>query len=162
MNFEQNRKQMLAKLSKLKRENVIKRKVASAKKKLAASDTQEIEIPSSRVKRRIIVYGQDSYFLRSIKQRLSTVYEIIGFEDEELACDYCVSNDISYVFLEMDEPTDWRTSTDLFTNIKTLNPQVTMFLFTADVENHHVQTLVAQGATILTKPVNFDELFNLL
>ncbi len=160
MGFEEKKNAMLKKLGKIKRDKSIQRRVASSQQRMATGNTYDA--PSASVeqkeKKKIIVYGKESFFMRSIIQSLKANYSISDFEDEEKACDFCLDNSIHYVFLDMDAPTDWRASTDLFTTVKTINRDVVFFLFTKDSNSVPVLTLEKQGAYIITKPVSIDDL----
>lgn len=161
MGFEEKRNAMLKKLSKIKRDKSIQRRVSAGKQhRTEAGNTYDStsDISSKKEMKEIIVYGKESFFMRSIIQSLKSTYKISDFDNEEKACDYCLDNSISYVFLDMDEPTDWRLSTDLFTTIKTINRDVIFFLFTKDKLATPVRTLKKQGAHIITKPVSIGDL----
>ncbi|MGD9202269.1 MAG: hypothetical protein PVI26_11945 [Chitinispirillia bacterium] len=164
MDFEQNRKAMLEELNKQKRERVIKRKVDSAKQRLGGERQNNVSYTDGAVKKRkkIMIFGKKSYFIRGIVQGLQNSYDVTSFENHEKACDFCINNSISYVFLDMDEPTDWKESTDLFTTTKMMNKNVEMFLMTSDEFSTPVQTLVEKGGIVIKKPISVNELYGYL
>lgn len=77
-------------------------------------------------------------------------------------CRFCIDKAISHVFLDMDSPPDWKLSTDLFTTVKTIKPDVTFLQLTCNPNSVPVKTLTKQGALALTKPVSFEELYKYL
>ena len=164
MNFEHNRKTILEELNKRKREHVIKRKVNSAKQRLMGERQHDSSNTDGTEKKRkkIMVFGKKSYFIRGIVEGLKNSYDVISFEDHEKACDFCINNSISYIFLDMDAPTDWKESTDLFTTTKMINNNVEMYLMTMDEYSTPVQTLVEKGGIVMKKPISVDELNNYL
>jgi hypothetical protein len=62
----------------------------------------------------------------------------------------------------MDLPTDWRMSTDVFTNTKMLKPAVKFVLLTKNPDSTPVRTIAAQGALVLAKPFKMEALRDLL
>jgi len=106
----------------------------------------------------IILFAQKSLFAGNLLQTLSTSYSVTHIDDPEKACNYCLDNDINTILIDMDEPTDWKMSHDVFTTVKTINTGVMFFLITKDKDAVPVRTLAAQGAAVLSKPVNFEEL----
>lgn len=152
MDFEKNRQQILDNLSKVKREKTVAKR-AAVKSSVSGTTLAEAAI---REKKCIILFGKQTFFLRSITSTLGANYRVEIFDNPEKACDFCLDNQVNFVFLDMDEPTDWRMSTDLFTTVKTVNPSISFFQFTARPAAVEVQTLEAQGAEILQKPVSLD------
>lgn len=157
MGFEQNRQELLKNLSKVKREkNVAKKAAAINREKTAALRSTALENVKER--ETIIIFGIENFFIRSITNSLKLNYTVRPFDDAGKACDYCIDNSVNYVFLDMDEPTDWRQSTDVFTTVKTINPAIRFFMFTSRSMDKDVRTLEAQGAIIMNKPVSLEDI----
>ncbi len=160
MNFEKNRKELLEQLSHRRRDKSTQRKSASAKSATKSKPTVSQEAgPSKKIRKNILLYGLDSIFLRNILQTLKSTYSVSSFDNSDDACKSCLDNNISDVLLDMDTPTDWKMSTDVFTTVRTLHPDVKFYLFTKDRRSVPVQTLVAQGGILMPKPVHFEELY---
>ncbi len=157
MGFEQNKQAILKNLSKVKREKSIARKAKSFNK-----DNTELlrakALEDNKERKTIILFGVENFFIRSITNSLKVAYTVRHFDNPEKACDYCIDFSVNYVFLDMDQPTDWRQSTDVFTTVKTINPAIKFFMFTSNPMDRSVQTLEAQGAIILNKPVSIEDI----
>ncbi len=160
MDFEKNRREVLLQLSKMRpsekgQQNLFKNK-----------PTQKVNFSSKHVtisqsnKKEIILFAQKSLLVRNLLQTLSTSYSVTQIDDPEKACNYCLDKDINTILLDMDEPTDWKMSHDVFTTIKTINTKVMFILFTKDINTVPVRTLAAQGAAVLCKPIRFEELYS--
>lgn len=156
MGFEQNKQALLKNLSKVKREKTIARKAKAysrEKSELLKSSTLE----PKQEKKTVIIFGVENFFIRSISNSLKLSYNVRHFDNPEKACDYCIDFSVNYVFLDMDAPTDWQKSTDVFTTVKTINPEIKFFLFTSRPFDRDVQTLEAQRAIVLEKPVSIED-----
>ena len=154
MNFEKNKQDMLNNLNKIKREKHIAKRASSHK---LTTDAQGAPAAVSKERKTVIVFGTTCFFIRNIQSTLSGGANVFHFEDPGKATDYCIDNAVNYVFLDMDEPTNWRHSTDVFTTVKTIDPKINFFLFTSRPQAVEVRTLEAQGATILEKPIAMED-----
>lgn len=164
MDFEHNKKAILKQLSGIRRDKIIKQKENSLKQKKLAMEAGQKKISHSISKKKIkvMIFGEKSLFLNTLKQMLQARADVVSGEDPEWAINYCIDNGLKTIVLDMDEPTDWKKSTDVFTNTKTLDPQTTFILCTKDPHATPVQILEAQGGFVLTKPVSIDTLYDLL
>jgi PleD family two-component response regulator len=162
MNFEQNKKALLNKLSSMHRDNVLKKKEMSIKIKNSQTRSSSNQPPTTKQKKEILVFGKESFFMKNFINTLKSSYEVSYQTDVDKACEYCLDKIIDHVLLDMDEPTDWRISTDVFTTIKTINPTVNFILLTGAPEAVPVKTLQAQKAIVVMKPVSMEELYQLI
>jgi DNA-binding NtrC family response regulator len=137
--FAQNKKELLEKLDSMKK-----------KVKEEADAIERAEV---------IVYAQKSVFIDGLVQTLEKKYKVRIFSDVEEASAYCTEHLAENVILDMDLPTDWRMSTDVFTTVKTLRPDVHFMLCTKSPHAVWVETLAAQKAKVLVIPFSADELF---
>lgn len=157
MGFEQNRQALLKNLSKVKRERTLERK-SKAYNREKTQELRSTALENKQEKKTIILFGVENFFIRSITNSLKLSYTVKHFDDPAKACDYCIDFSVNYVFLDMDAPTDWKQSTDVFTTTKTINPDIKFFMFSADPTERAVQTLEAQGAIVLKKPVSLEDI----
>ncbi len=153
--FEKRRKEMLSSLSKVKSQKIQEKKIA--RKKVLNPSSNTITTPQKK-EIEIVVYGNESFFIRNLTQSLKSHYHITKFDNEEKACNYCIEKNINYILVDMDLPTDWRKSTDLFTTVKMGNPDAVFFLATSDYNSVPAQTLKNQGGKLFEKPLEINDL----
>ena len=110
----------------------------------------------------IIVYGAKSPFMEGLLGALNKLCALEFFNDVEKATEYCIDHRVNTIILDMDIPTDWKMSTDVFTTVKTVNPKSHFILLSKTPEALPVATLTAQGAEVLMKPIGTDVLFKKL
>lgn len=161
MDFEQNRREILDKLAEMRKDKK-RRQPPPLKSGPSRTTKRQKEPASEKVRKEIIFYGKMSLFLKNMIRTLTSTYTVSCFDNQDTACTYCIDNDISCILLDMDEPTDWKMSTDVFTTIKTLNPNVKFLLFAKKLNSTPVQTLISQGAIPFSKPVLFEDLYKCL
>ncbi|HEX2959605.1 MAG TPA: hypothetical protein VHO70_22405 [Chitinispirillaceae bacterium] len=158
-NFESKRQEMMRELSKRHRDNVVKRKVATMQK----SVTEQPNVSTTSVERkRIAVYGADSYFIKSFNTVLKLTNDVIYSSDVEKLIGMVMDSQIMNIAIDMDPPTDWRNAVDVFTTTKTVNPNAIFYACTKDPTWVQARTLEKQGAIILKKPVDFDHLYKVM
>jgi hypothetical protein len=110
--------------------------------------------------RKLFLFGAESLFIRRVRQTLSARFETVWGYDPEKASSSCLNAGVTHALIDMDEPTDWRLSTDVFTTVKTVNPAIRFYLFTSKAKSSPVQTLAARGCAVILKPVQFEGLFS--
>lgn len=159
MDFEKQRKNMLEKLSKVRREKVISRKVNTSKMKTLSKSSQSTTNYVPKVKKEVVIFGANSFFLRSFLQIVRGSYTVFHSDNLDTTCEYCINSNIDIVMLDMDEPTDSKIAVDVFTSLKTVNSEINIFLLCSNADSTAVQTLAAQGGIVITKPIEFDDLF---
>jgi hypothetical protein len=161
IDFESKRKALLKDLSSLKRENSIKRKLSSIKNsKNLEENTPEQGAPASHSKPVIAVYGKQAFFMRSFLQSVKNLCDVTFSEQNEEIINQCLEKSYSAILIDMDEPTDWRMSTDIFSSVKTINPRQRFALLTSKPDDPNVEVLLHKGAVIIRKPVNIGELMD--
>jgi hypothetical protein len=154
--FEIKRQEMMKELSKRRRDNAVKRKVATMQK----SNTDQPAMATIPLERkRIAVYGADSFFIKNFLNTLKLSNEIYYHADVEKLTEIVLDTGIVNIAIDLDDPTDWRKSVDVFTTIKTINPNAKFYVCTKDPEWVQAKTLEKQGGMILKKPVDFDHLY---
>jgi len=161
MDFESKRKALLKDLSSLKRESSIKRKLSSIKNSKNTEENDPEQKPLvSHSKPAIAVYGNQSFFMRSFLQSLKNLCDITFSEQNEQIINQCLEKSYSAILIDMDEPTDWRMSTDIFSSVKTINPHQRFALLTSKPDDPNVEVLLHRGAVLIRKPVNIGELMD--
>ena len=110
-------------------------------------------------KGRIVVFGADSAFVEGLIQVVEKKYRTRFLGNPDEACSYCLTHETKVVIMEMDPPTDWKMATDVFSNVRTIRPQVKFILCTKNPSAVSVQTLAAQHAAVLAIPFSSDVLF---
>lgn len=159
-NFEIKRQQMMKELSRRKRESVVNRKIATMQKQ--NNERSSISLVEHPEKKKIAVYGADCFFLKNFLNTLRLTNEIVYHSDVEKLIEMVLDGDIENIAIDLDEPTDWRKSVDVFTTVKTLKPHSTFYVCTKDPEWVQAKTLEKQGGMIVKKPVDFDHLYRTL
>jgi DNA-binding NarL/FixJ family response regulator len=140
INFEKNKKELLEKLEALK-------------KKSKEEDLQ-------KQKNTVVIFAKSSLFIEGLKDALKRKYFIKHFENSEEASNFCISNNINKIILDMDSPTDWRDATDVFTTVKTIKPDVRIIISTKEPQQIPVKTLQQKGACVLKVPFSSELLFS--
>jgi hypothetical protein len=156
--FEIKRQEMMRELSKRRRDNAVKRKVATMQK----SNEQPAMTTIPLERKKIAVYGADSFFIKNFLNTLKLTNEIFYNADVEKLTEMVLDTGIDNIAIDMDEPTDWRKSVDVFTTIKTINPNAKFYVCTKDPDWVQAKTLEKQGGMILKKPIDFDHLYRSL
>jgi|WetSurMetagenome_2_1015567.scaffolds.fasta_scaffold296233_2 DNA-binding NarL/FixJ family response regulator len=128
--FEKNKKELLEKLNSLRLPND--------------------RAPSAAAE--VIVYGAHCLFIDTLTEAIGKQQPVAAFADIEAATEYCLNNTVYTVIMDMDPPTDWKMSTDLFTTVKTVKPKVRFIVLTMQPRSIPVQTIAAQSVTVLEKP----------
>ncbi|MBN1983712.1 MAG: hypothetical protein JW795_19415 [Chitinivibrionales bacterium] len=164
MNFEQNRQNLLNKLSKVRREKIIDRKVNSSKLKSLQKEKNAIEYsaPSHKEKMAVSLFGANSFFFRSLMQIMRASYNVFQSDNVDEICELSINQEVDHVLLDMDEPSKYTLATDVFNALKTINPKISLYLLTGDENSNHTQSLAAQGGIVITKPISFEDLYGYL
>ena len=163
MDFEQNRRKMMDELAKRKRETAVNRRISSAKKVSASGDFVPSESIGSGPRKPVVaVYGAESFFMRGFLAGLKSGNEVIYSTKHEDVIDYAIENDVDAVVIDMDAPTDWKMSTDVFTTIRMMKNDLPFFICTLSPNPVSVQTLTARGGVLLKKPVDVQQLSQML
>lgn len=158
MDFEKNRREVLQQLSKMRQSKKGTKKAFTKKPGQKVSFSGDQVTISQKEKKEIILFAKQSVFIRNLLQTLSSSYSVVHLDNPEKACDHCLDHNCTAVLLDMDEPTDWKMSHDVFTTIRTINTDITFILLTKNSRVVPVKTLSAHGAAVVLKPVNFEEL----
>ncbi len=108
--------------------------------------------------RPLMLYGAPGKFRSMIAGMLSGRWDVKTYDDSEKAINDCLDNPPDAVVLDMDEPTDWRKSTDIFAAVSCMAPDTRFILCAADPEGTPVATLAAKGAVVVGKPVSSSQL----
>lgn len=159
--FESKRQEMMRELSKRRRDTVVNRKVANMQKQVNEQSAATI-VPSASMKKKIAVYGADSFFIKNFITTLKITNEVIYNSDVEKLIGLVMDTGIVNIAVDMDAPTDWRMAVDTFTTIKTMNPSAIFYACTKDPTWVQARTLEKQGAVILKKPIDFDQLYRIM
>jgi hypothetical protein len=160
--FEQNRKDLLQQLNQLRREKAVKRKVDQIQQKFTGTSTAGESAARKVEKVTAVLYGAKSLFISKLIPVLQTSCTIFHFDNHEKAESFILDNNISHIILDMDQPTDWKSATDIFSSTKIMFPNSRFLLCSMDPSAVPVQTLVAQGATVAPKPVSAEDLYGFL
>ena len=108
----------------------------------------------------IVLFGAQCPFVDNLIEAVEKQQAVKSFFDIEAATEYCLNKQVCTVIMDMDPPTDWKMSTDLFTIVKTLKPKVHFILLATPPRSIPVQTLAAQSAAILEKPFGIVKLLH--
>lgn len=161
MDFESKRKALLKDLSSMKRENAVKRKLSTIKNTRLGEESNNVHgTLAAHSKPAIAVYGKQSVFMRSFLQSVKSLCDVTFSEQNEEIINQCLENSYSVVVIDMDEPTDWRMSTDIFSSVRTINPNQRFALLTSKPGDPNVEVLLHKGAVLIRKPVNISELMD--
>ena len=120
------------------------------------------ESPQAPKKPNVIIFGAKSPFMDGLLDTLTKMCALEFFDDVEKAADYCIEHTVNDIIIDMDPPTDWKKSTDVFTTVRTVNPKIHFILLTKTPQAVPVATLAAQSAEVLVKPFGTNVLFKKL
>ena len=155
MNFQQNKKDVLRKLDEYKH--------LKAKKH---EENPEVEQQTPNVdddkEYRVMLFCKKTDYMQTIIDKLNKTAPTISFDDSEQAIAFCYDNAIKLLVLDMDDPTDWKKSTDVFTGIKMLVTDSRIVCITKHPLSIPIQTLEAQKAIIIKKPFDMNHLLGAL
>jgi hypothetical protein len=157
--FESKRQEMMRELSKRRRDNAVNRKIANMQKQVTET-TPVLVTPDE--KKRIAVYGADSFFIKNFITTLKLTNEVVYNSDVEKLITMVMDTGILNIAIDMDPPTDWKMAIDVFTTIKTVNPNAVFYACTKDPTWVQARTIEKQGALIIKKPVDFDHLYRIM
>jgi DNA-binding response OmpR family regulator len=110
----------------------------------------------------IIIFGAQSAFMDGLLDTMHKKCAFACFHDPEKAIDFCLNNPINDIVLDMDPPTDWKLSTDVFSSVSMMKPAMHFILLSKSPQSTPVETLMAQNADVLVKPFGTDLLFKKL
>ncbi len=168
MDFDRRKKDMMKKLSSVKRDKVMHRKDVAARARLKGNKILEDQGKTNRVvdasnKPPVLVYGTQGLFFGTLKSSLAPYCDVRPFTNAEEATEYIIENKIPLIVMDMDPPTDWKMCHDLFTTGKTMYPDTEYIVYQKDDNpRSEVKILEAQGAHIMKKPVDRVELVAIL
>jgi hypothetical protein len=157
--FESKRQEMMRELSKRRRDNAVNRKIATMQKQV--TDQATVIVPAVE-KKRIAVYGADSFFIKNFITTLKLTNEVVYNSDVEKLITLVMDTGIENIAIDLDPPTDWRMAVDVFTTTKTVNPTAVFYACTKDPTWVQARTIEKQGALIIKKPVDFDHLYKIM
>jgi hypothetical protein len=140
--FEQRRKELLDKISAIRHGD-------APENAAVASDT-------------VVVFAAKSPFIDGLMATVGKKHPVRQFWDSEEASGFCIDHPALPVIIHMDLPTDWKSATDVFTAVKTVNPTARVMLCTKTPSSVPVQTLVTQKAEVLAVPFSAELLFEKL
>ena len=144
--FEKNKKRLLEKLSALRSKN----------------GDEEGRAPLAAAPSDAAIYGAHSPFIDDLIIDLNKEYAVASFHDVEVVIGYCIDYPVRTVILDMDPPTEWQSSTDVFTTVRTMKPDLKFILLTKNPDTIPIRTLTAKSAIVLEKPFRMDALVSLL
>jgi hypothetical protein len=163
MDFESKRKALLKDISSRRRDVMLKHREASVKSKMTQNnDTAKVTSCTQHEKPAVAVYGTQSLFIRSLLMSIQNQCDVKYSEKNEEIIEKCMDCNFSVVILDMDEPTDWRLATDVFTTVKTVKPDQRFLLCTKNKADLNVEVLEKRGALIIKKPVDTNELMDFI
>lgn len=114
--------------------------------KAAEAQNQPVVYPE------IVVFGSVSSFMAGLLDALEKQRDFEPFSNPDMAISYCFDHEVKTVILDMDPPTNWTMSTDVFTNVRTMKPKVHFIVLTKTPQAVPIRTIAAQGADVLEKP----------
>jgi DNA-binding NtrC family response regulator len=117
--------------------------------------TEKTEEPAEA---HVVIYGVECPFIEGLIEHTKKHFALKAFGSHELAISYCFDNPVRSVILDMDHPTDWKMATDVFTNVRTMKPDIQFILMTTHPQSIPVLTLAAQSVKVLKKPFVFETL----
>ncbi len=110
----------------------------------------------------VAVFATESPFIDELISIIGKKHPVRVFSDAEQMIAFCTAHPDLPAILDMDQPTDWKMSTDVFSAVKTINPGIRVILCTKNPSSHETQTLVSHKADVLAVPFSADQLFHML
>ena len=111
---------------------------------------------------KIAVFSYSDMFARGLINALKPFAEAAQYKKADVLIDIAAKERQDCVILDMDNPTDWKMSHDVFTNIMMLEPQTAFVMYTVDKKNEPALVLEKKGALLLNKPVQILKLKEML
>jgi hypothetical protein len=101
---------------------------------------------------KLVLFGAESAFIRSIIEMFNTVTTIAHFDNPENMITFCLDHAIQAIILDIDPPTDVHIVMDVFASLKMLLPISKIFVCSSRKKSLEVEHFKIFGATILEKP----------
>lgn len=102
---------------------------------------------------RVILFGAESPFIKSMIEMFRVITVIGYFRDPENMISFCLDHQVPNILFDVDPPTDCYQVMDIFASVKMLIPSVRIFVCTGRKNSVEVEHLKMYGAAILEKPI---------
>jgi CheY-like chemotaxis protein len=163
MNFDAHKDEVLRKAREIHGQKASSRHDVQESWKTLKRQSESGPVESKPLQRKALVFfGAVSVFSRSLLESLEAAFEVKAFDDADEAVDYIVQWSPVGVVADMDPPSSWQKTTDVFTTSRTIGSNVPFILCTARPTDRDVRTLEAQRACVMAKPVSVDEVLQAL
>ncbi len=154
-NFEENRQRLL---ETLKGKNVRARPAKPAPKSSPKPVAETSIVPGIRIKPAMGLYCEHRVLSASLNGKLAGIVTLKSFTESSSMIDWVENQSPPFIMLDIDEPTDWRMSMDVFTNGSILVPDSKFLVHTKDPSGSISQQLMKKGAlALLRKPLNIQD-----
>ncbi|MBD3317309.1 MAG: hypothetical protein GF344_16095 [Chitinivibrionales bacterium] len=153
--FEPKRKALLERLARMKGTKSGHRTATSGSRKTSRATAPSPNTCSLSPKRceNIVLFGAPSLFLKNLASSLLGITNVTCCDDVDKMVQACLNCSPPIVILDIDEPTDWRGTTDVFTALSMELPETKILICAKDPFAPHPANLESRGAILLSKPV---------
>ena len=156
MNFEANRKKILADLQ---RKKSLKRIEQKAHTRLSSTSGIADADPSEKKSRLpVALFGNKGFFINNFTSSLSGTYKVSCFSDVDMTINYMMDNSVKHLIVDIDPPSDYHLGVNLFTVAKSIGAGITIIVCTMNVEDSRALSLSDHGCIVLQKPISIPDL----
>jgi hypothetical protein len=120
----------------------------------AIEDDVQVENPEiSPDSVRIVLFGTESPFIKSIIEMFRVITVIAYFDNPEGMITFCLDHPVKNILFDIDPPTDCHLAMDAFASIRMLLPNLSVFVCSGRKMSLEVDHFKMYGATVMEKPI---------
>ncbi len=146
--FEENKRELL---DKLRKQNTVRKPLKPAVMskpvtRSATSNTQEVT-------KNVAIFSTSTLFSKSLIATIQGFAKGTQYTSPEKLLDSYETIKFEFIILDMDPPTDWKASHDVFSSISIIAPEAKCIMFSSNKDLAAAKVLEKKGALYLLKPV---------
>jgi hypothetical protein len=102
---------------------------------------------------RVVLFGAENSFTKSMIEMLRVVTVVAYFDNPENMITFCLDHTVPNILFDIDPPTDCHMAMDAFASIRMLLPYLRVFVCSGRKMSLEVDHFKMYGATVLEKPI---------
>jgi hypothetical protein len=117
---------------------------------------EEVQVEDPKVSAnsvRVVLFGTESPFIKSMIEMFRVVTVIAYFDNPENMITFCLDHPVPNILFDVDPPTDCHMAMDAFASIRMLLPYLRVFVCSGRKMSLEVDHFKMYGATVLEKPI---------